>query len=113
MGARPPEPYRLARCCYCGARSTLPPAGSRKALVCHGCGAPILVIEALGPAAHRERPGRSRPPIPHPAERRGQHLPKDRPVRRRKGKARPGLFARLSRMFDELDDLDDILDLFD
>ncbi len=106
-----PEPLRVTRCCYCGARSTLPAPGQRAALVCHGCGAPLSAIELLGPApSPGPRPSAQRAAVPHPAERRGQHLDKDRPARRRKGKARPGLVARLKRAFD---DLDDILDIFD
>lgn len=111
MGRRGFQAERIATCCYCGARSTLPPSTRRERLVCHGCGAPIRVIEALAPQAHpRMTEAKRRPALPHPAERPGAHLPKDRPVRRKKGKARPGF---LRRMADAFDDLDDILDIFD
>ena len=121
VAERPRRPYvaamarwkngaeRITTCCYCGARSTLPPSARRERLVCHGCGAPIRVIEALGPATGARESGRN-PAIPHPAEPRGAHLPKDRPVRRKKGKTRPGLMRRLGRAFDDLDDLFDIFD---
>jgi hypothetical protein len=55
--------------------------------------------------------GGPKPATPHPAERPGAHLAKDRPARRKKGKRRRGgLLRRLGRAFD---DLDDIFDLFD
>lgn len=111
MGRRGHPHERIAACCYCGSRSILPAAARRERLVCHGCGAPIRVIEAMPPAAApHEAPRGQRPAIPHPAEAPGAHAPKDRPVRRKKGRHRPGLLARLGRSFD---DLDDILDIFD
>ncbi|MBK0398622.1 hypothetical protein H0I76_05440 [Limibaculum sp. M0105] len=106
MGRKGQPPDRIATCCYCGSRSILPSGGRRERLVCHGCGAPIRVLEILGA---RDAPGR-RPAVPHPAERPGAHQAKDRAVRRKKGKRKPGLIARLGRV---LDDLDDILDIFD
>jgi hypothetical protein len=103
---------KIVTCCYCGARSTLRPEGGQR-LVCHGCGAPIRRIEALA-AKPMPRPGKAsgrKPATPHPAERPGDHLAKDRPARRKKGKRkRGGLLHRLGKTFD---DLDDIFDLFD
>ena len=115
---------RIVTCCYCGARSTLRAEGGQR-LVCHGCGAPIKRIEAVAPkpmpragsAAGRNpampRAGANgrKPATPHPAERPGEHLAKDRPARRKKGKRRRG--GLLHRLGKRLDDLDDILDLVD
>ncbi|MDT8343158.1 MAG: hypothetical protein RQ752_01885 [Thermohalobaculum sp.] len=113
MGRKGQPAERIASCRSRGSRSILPATTRGERLVCHGCGAPIRVIEAMAPAApSRARPGarHAHPATPHPAERPGAHQPTDRPLRRRKGKARPGLLARLGRAFD---DLDDILDVFD
>ena len=103
---------KIVTCCYCGARSTLRPEGGQR-LVCHGCGAPIERIEALAPKPmpHPGAASARKPATPHAAERPGEHLPKDRPARRKKGKRRRGgLLHRLGKTFD---DLDDIFDLFD
>jgi hypothetical protein len=109
-----PSHLRIITCCYCGARSTLGPEGGRR-LVCHGCGAPIRKIEMLAPKPMPRRgPGtdtRRKPAIPHPAEAPGHHLPKDRPVRRKKGKRRRG--GLLHRLAEGVDDLEDLFDLFD
>lgn len=116
MGRKGRPPERITTCCYCGSRSILPPGppsgGARRPLVCHGCGAPIRVIETLAAAGAQACPAARghRPPVPHPAERPGAHQVKDRAQRRKKGKRRPGLIARLGRAFD---DLDEILDIFD
>jgi hypothetical protein len=122
MPWKPDHTLRIVTCCYCGARSTLAPEGGQR-LVCHGCGAPIRRIEAVA-AKPMPRAGAARgakPATPHPAERkadglgdgRGEHLAKDRPVRRKKGKRkRGGLLHRIAKTFDDLD-LDDIFDLFD
>ena len=112
-GMKASHPTRVLTCCYCGARSTLPP-GKARALVCHGCGAPIRRIAELQPEIERlpKRPGTRRPAIPHPADRRhGGHSDKDRPARRRKGKRRKGGFwYQLKRLGDEAEDLFDIFD---
>jgi hypothetical protein len=101
---------RIVACCYCGARSTLRAEGGQR-LVCHGCGAPVRHIEAVAPRPRRGATGGPKAATPHPAERPGEHLAKDRPARRKKGKRkRGGLLHRLGK---RLDDLDDIFDLFD
>ena len=109
---KPSHPTRILTCCYCGARSTLP-AGEARALVCHGCGAPIRRIAEIQPEIERlpRRKGARKPAIPHPADRHGGHRPKDRPARRRKGKRRKGGFwYQLKRLGDEAEDLLDIFD---
>lgn len=108
------HPLRIVTCCYCGARSTLPAKLKRKErLVCSGCGAAIERIEAIQPVLERARRSgdRAKPAAPHPAERPGDHLPKDRPARRRKGKRRRSMWYNIREAFDDIEDLvDDIFD---
>lgn len=106
---------RVITCCYCGARSTL---SSKRAtrLVCHGCGAAIRKIETLQPDFERmkKRTDRRKPAIPHRAERPHDHLAKDRPVRRKKGKRKQrSVWSRLSDQVDDIFDLDDLFDIED
>ncbi|MEL6197478.1 MAG: hypothetical protein AAFT19_06500, partial [Pseudomonadota bacterium] len=109
------QPDRLLTCCFCGARSILPGGtGAAARLVCHGCGAPIKAIEVLSRPQDRPRKGRKQkgPAIPHPAERPHDHLAKDRPVRRKRGKRRDPSWSRfVSKMWDELEDA--VEDIFD
>ena len=109
---KPSHPIKLVTCCYCGARSTLVLAPGER-LLCHGCGAPINHIAPLQPDVEKRRKKRSgpKPAIPHPAERGREHLPKDRPVRRKKGKRKKrSIWYHIGEAFD---DFDDILDIFD
>lgn len=101
----------ITTCCYCGARSTLP-AKQRIALVCHGCGAAISKIEPLNPMIERAaKSGKhDKPAVPRRAEKPHQHLPKDRPARRKKGKRKKGLWYHVSEAFDDLDDIFDVFD---
>lgn len=111
-GMKASHQIRVLTCCYCGARSTLPRDASR-ALVCHGCGAPIRRIEKIQPELERMARGATsgRPAHPHPADRHDGHRPQDRPARRRKGKyKKSGFWDRLRRI---ADDADDIFDIFD
>ncbi|MEL6336227.1 MAG: hypothetical protein AAFQ88_06220 [Pseudomonadota bacterium] len=110
--ARHGRPERLLTCCFCGARSILPAGRTERArLVCHGCGAPISAIEVLEPSGKRKK-SKKGAPVPHPAERRGHHLDKDRSVRRKKGKRRKmGWDDRLERFWDKLEDA--VEDIFD
>lgn len=106
---------RVVTCCYCGARSTLS-AKRPTRLVCHGCGAAIRKIETLQPDLERlrKRPAGRKPAIPHRAERPHDHLPKDRPIRRKKGKRRQrSVWSRLSDQVDDIFDLDDLFDIED
>lgn len=114
MAVKSSHPIKIVTCCYCGARSTL--SGKRaQRLVCHGCGAAIRRIETFQPALERRRKthDHAKPATPHPAERAGQHLDKDRPARRKKGtRRRRSVWYYVSEAIDELD-LDDIFDVFD
>ncbi|MEM7746283.1 MAG: hypothetical protein AAF409_21530, partial [Pseudomonadota bacterium] len=102
---------KIVTCCYCGGRSTLA-AGTSAALVCHACGAPISRIKALEIRGERLDKKRSKKhAMAHPAERRGAHLPKDRPVRRKKGKRKSRSFWYHVR--EAFDDVDDLFDIFD
>lgn len=72
--------------------------------------------KAGGPS--RSKKSKQKPAIPHGAERPGQHLGKDRPIRRKKGKRRKGgFFNTLGKVFDDFDDIgevfEDMLDIFD
>lgn len=62
----------------------------------------------------RKKRGAPKPAIPHHAEGRHAHLPKDRPYRRkksRKGKRQKrSIWYHIGEVFD---DFDDILDIFD
>ncbi|MEM9781584.1 MAG: hypothetical protein AAF899_03815 [Pseudomonadota bacterium] len=104
-------------CCYCGSRSILP-VGTARALVCHGCGAPITVVQLLETPIDRKKGKRKgpKPAIPHGADRDDHRRPQDRPARRKKGKRRKtGLDDRLERFWDKLEDVvDDVFDdIFD
>ncbi len=108
---------RIITCCYCGARSTLKRSKERD-LVCHGCGAPIQKLEGLQPILERmpktsgAAESRKKQPIPHRAERPHQHLDKDRPSRRKKGKRRKkrSMWYHVREAFDDIDDIFDIFD---
>ncbi|MEM7684881.1 MAG: hypothetical protein AAF293_08640 [Pseudomonadota bacterium] len=101
---------RVVTCCYCGARSTLEQTRTRN-LICHGCGASIQRLEGVQPVLERsEKKHRKKPAVPHPAESEKRHLPKDRPVRRRKGKRRRGMWYHVREAFDDLDDIFDVFD---
>ncbi|MEL6766856.1 MAG: hypothetical protein AAFP17_06725 [Pseudomonadota bacterium] len=108
-----PDPHRrIVTCCYCASRSTLPARGAAR-LVCHGCGAPIRIIEALEPPPEKRRKkGKAKKPaVPHPALEPGQHKRKDMALRRRKGKRRKSLIDRLEDLVEEAwDELEDIFD---
>ena len=110
---------RIVICCYCDARSILPPDGAGR-LVCHGCGAPIRHVEMREPvhtAKARRSPDQARvkhaPPRPaeQPEAHGGHH---DACRRKRKSSKRPkkrkSLFSALA---DDLFDLDDLFDVFD
>lgn len=123
MAIKPSHGYKLVTCCYCSARSTLPRKADKR-LVCHGCGAPITRIEELQPSLERQRKSHThaKPSTPHPAEIKGEHLEKDRPSRRRKGKRKDwdrskrkkrkprSIWHHISEAFDDLDDVFDIFD---
>ena len=108
---------RIVTCCYCGARSTLERSKERD-LVCHGCGASIQNLEGVQPILERTRKTsdssseRKKQPIPHRAERPRQHLDKDRPARRKKGKRKKkrSMWYHVREAFDDLDDIFDIFD---
>ena len=110
--------FKVMTCCYCGARSSIG-LGKTARLVCHGCGAPISRIETVQPILERQKKGKRRtkvkPSIPHRAERPHQHLDKDRPARRRKGKRkRRSVWYHVAEAFDDWDDwFEDIVDFFD
>ncbi|MEM6945033.1 MAG: hypothetical protein AAF565_14905 [Pseudomonadota bacterium] len=107
-----PDPHRrIITCCYCSSRSILPREGATR-LVCHGCGAPIRVIEMLEAAPEkRKRKHKKKPAVPHPALERGDHKRKDMALRRRKGKRRKSLIDRLEDLIE--DAWDEIEDIFD
>lgn len=114
MGDKKLYGVKLIRCCYCSAQSTLGRGAQR--LVCHGCGAPIRVIEHVAPPVSRKPKSRTgaKPAIPHPAERPHAHLAKDRPSRRKKGKRKArSIWSRIGDAFDDIDDLFDLDDIFD
>ncbi|MEM7669069.1 MAG: hypothetical protein AAF317_07940 [Pseudomonadota bacterium] len=107
---------RVIICCYCDSRSLIPrDPGPR--LVCHGCGAPVKVIEALEPS-HRSRkrdPGVKRQP-PRRAKDRDDHAGHHDACRRRKskkGRKPRGLLYRLHDALDDVLDLDDLFDILD
>ena len=108
---------RIVTCCYCGARSTLERSKNRD-LVCHGCGASIQKLEDVQPMLekmHKARNPDDRPKkqsIPHRAERPNQHLDKDRPARRKKGKYKKkrSMWYHIAEAFDDIDDIFDIFD---
>lgn len=109
---------RVVICCYCDARSLLPRDGAGR-LVCHGCGAPIRLIQRMEPS-HLSRAGArdAKPPTPRRAERPEEHGGRHDSYRRRKSKKKgkrreKSLFARLADVADDVFDLDDILDIFD
>lgn len=108
-----PYPYRrIVSCCYCGSRSILPREGGLR-LVCHGCGAPIRVIEALEtpPDKRKRKHKKEKPAVPHPAVERGAHKRKDMALRRRKGKRRKSLIDWLEDVIEDAwDDLEDVFD---
>lgn len=110
------HPFRVLTCCYCGARSSLGREKTQR-LVCHGCGAPIRLIETMQPTLEKRRKTRPgvKPAIPHRAERPSDHLDKDRPARRRKGKRRKrSVWYHVAEAFDDWDDwVEDIVDIFD
>ncbi|MEM7496818.1 MAG: hypothetical protein AAF371_02355 [Pseudomonadota bacterium] len=108
--SRPGSHRRIVTCCYCASRSTLPSKGAAR-LVCHGCGAPIRVIEALEAPPERRRGKGKKPAIPHPALEPGEHKRKDMALRRRKGKRRKSLIDRLEDLIEEA--VDELEDLFD
>ena len=114
MKIKSSHPLRVITCCYCGARSTLPPKQATR-LVCHGCGAAISRIEELHPGLERQKKSHShaKPAAPHAAERPGAHAEKDRPARRKKGKHKKRQKSIWHRLTDAVDDFDDIFDLFD
>ncbi len=111
------HPFKILTCCYCAARSSLG-RGEVKRLVCHGCGAPLSRVDIVQPILERKKKKKrdgAKPAIPHRAERPQQHLDKDRPVRRRKGKRRRrSVWYHVAEAFDDWDDwLEDIVDVFD
>lgn len=122
---KPAHLTKLITCGYCGARSTLPVAAKRQALVCHGCGAPIETIEILQPALEKRKKSKKRrktakPAQPHPACDASTYRAKDHPARRKKAKPkkRRSLFRGLGDVFEDVfddvfDDLEDLLDVFD
>lgn len=114
MSIKPSHQLRVLTCCYCGARSTLGMRTSER-LVCHGCGAPIRKIAAVQPALERKRKkgDHAKPAIPHHAEGKREHLDKDRPARRRKGKRKSKSRSVWYHISEALDDWDDVLDIFD
>lgn len=112
MSKRSSHVFKILTCCYCGARSTL--AGSRSGrLVCHGCGAPAENLEKIQCVLEKRRKKSDHPKaaVPHPAERAGAHLDKDRPARRKKGKRKKR--SVWYHVAEALDDWDDIFDFFD
>ena len=102
---------RIVTCCYCGARSTLERSRDRD-LVCNGCGASVNRIEAIQPSLERSKKRKTdkKNATPHRAEKPRQHLPKDRPVRRKKGKRKRSMWYHIREAFDDLDDIFDVFD---
>ena len=107
------HPMKIITCCYCGARSTLSAAPGTR-LFCHGCGAAITRLESIQADIEKHKKskkGGKKPAIPHNAERDYEHLAKDRPARRKKGKRKKrSMWHHIGEAFD---DLDDIFDFFD
>ena len=108
---KPSHQIRLVTCCYCGARSTLERSKERD-LVCNGCGASISRIEAVQPIMEKakKKSGHKKAATPHRAEKPREHLPKDRPARRRKGKRKRSMWYYVREAFDDLDDIFDVFD---
>ncbi|MEM6973521.1 MAG: hypothetical protein AAF577_12010 [Pseudomonadota bacterium] len=107
MGTRQAE--RIVTCCYCGGRSILPERKIGR-LVCHGCGAPISRIQRLEAPPGQKAKGKKRrkAAIPYGADRKEHLRPKDRPLRRKKGKRRK---STLERFWKEIEDaFEDIFD---
>ncbi|MEM9045018.1 MAG: hypothetical protein AAGC81_09990 [Pseudomonadota bacterium] len=105
---------RVVICCYCDSRSLLPKGESGR-LVCHGCGAPISVIERLEPSHNRKSKSKKRAQI-RPAEHAGAHASGDYSYRRqksKKGRKRKGLLYHLHDAVDDIFELDDLFDFFD
>ncbi len=106
---------RVVICCYCDARSLLPATGAAR-LVCHGCGAPIRVIERLE-ASHlgRAKPRDAKAEPARPALEPNAHQKKDyaNTRRKKKNKRQKSLLHRIGDVLDDVADLDDLFDIFD
>lgn len=105
---------RVVICCYCDARSLLPATGAAR-LVCHGCGAPIRVIQRFEPShLGRAKPRDAKPDPVRPALEPDAHPKKDYANKRRKKKKRKdSLLHRIGDVLDDVADLDDLFDIFD
>lgn len=101
---------KMITCCYCGARDMMRMGkGTRVALNCLTCGAPVRKMEAVkaSDAARAPAPTPVKPPDKVNKHRRPPHYDA---IRKRKKKKKKSFFAKI---WDEVDDVFDLDDIFD
>lgn len=97
---------KLITCCFCGARDVMTMGkGQRRTLSCLSCGAPMRRIEMI----HRSEPAPAPAPVPERIHKHKAPKPHEA-YKKKRGKRKKGLFAKI---WDEVDDVFDIDDWFD
>ena len=99
---------KMITCCYCGARNVMRMGkGTRIALSCLTCGAPVRKMEVIKP---NDPPPSTSAPVPKKINRHKRPPHFEAAKKRKKHKKRKSLIARIWDEVDDVFDFDDWLD---